>query len=173
MNGSSRSAVKVELHLVDTFAAVFRSYFSRCLIGSGADSALVATTFDLKSAYRQAPIALDHLKYGYFSIYNCESSRAEIYRMVALPFGASHSVYAFLRLARVPYVIAIKGLHLLSTNFYEGYILASKPSMAVSAENPLRLVFIYIRADWIFTEEGYKDTVFSEVCKALGVEFHF
>ena len=169
VNDSCSSAVKVELHLIDTFAAVLRSYFTRC-VDCGADSTLVAKTFDLKSAYRQVPIAAGHLKYGYFSIFNCENGRAEIYRMLTLPFGASHSVYSFLRLARVLYAIAVKGLYLLSTNFYDDYILAAKPSMVVSSENAIQLVFLL--TGWIFAKEGSKATVFSAVCKALGVEFN-
>ena len=39
----------------------------------------------------------------YFSIYNCESDEVQIYRLKTLPFGATHSVYNFLRLAPMLY----------------------------------------------------------------------
>jgi hypothetical protein len=46
------------------------------------DSQLVAKTYDLKSAYRQVPIHEDHLKFSFFSIYNCEQDCAEVYQLV-------------------------------------------------------------------------------------------
>ena len=115
---------KIDLHLIGTFAAAVRYFFAERSAVSLAGT-LEGKTYDLKSAYRQVPIRCDHLKFAYFSIYNCEVDAVEIYRLKTLPFGATHSVYNFLRLARMLYTILVKGLFLITTNFYDDFILAS------------------------------------------------
>ena len=168
INDTAATSNKVDLHMVDTFAAVVREFFQQCG-EAGLDCKLVAKTYDLKSAYRQVPIREDHLCYSYFSIYNCDKDCAEIYQLVTLPFGATHSVYSFLRLSRSLYALAARALYLLTTNFYDDYILASRPSCADSARNSMELIFLL--TGWQFAKEGKKCTSFDVICKALGVEF--
>ena len=160
---------KVDLHMVDTFAAVLREFFQRCS-EHGKASEILAKTYDLKCAYRQVPIKEDHLQFSYFCIYNCELRGPEVYQLLTFPFGATHSVYSFLRLARLLYTIATRGLHLLTTNFYDDYILASLPGSVESSENAMELIFIL--TGWPFATDGKKSTMFDKVCKALGVEFN-
>ena len=64
-----------------------------------------------------------------------------------------------------------KALHLLCTNFYDDYILASKPALCTSARCSLELVFHL--TGWLFADEGKKATSFSSLRKALGVQFGF
>ena len=169
INDTAATSNKVDLHMVDTFAAVVREFFQQCG-EAGLDCKLVAKTYDLKSAYRQVPIREDHLCYSYFSIYNCDRECAEVYQLVTLPFGATHSVYSFLRLSRSLYALASRGLYLLTTNFYDDYILASRPSCVDSARNSMELIFLL--TGWQFAREGKKCASFDVVCKALGVEFN-
>ena len=103
---------------------------------------LLGKTYDLKSAYRQVPIKSEHLKFSYFSIYNCELGKVQIYRLRTLPFGATHSVYSFLRLSRMLYAIAVRGLRLMTTNFYDDFILTSPPGLKESSQNGMELVFM-------------------------------
>ena len=70
INDTAASHNKVDLHMVDTFAAVIREFFRRCSAEDKASS-LVAKTYDLKSAYRQVPIRQDHLCFSYFCIPTC------------------------------------------------------------------------------------------------------
>lgn len=105
INETCASHNKVGLHMIDALAALTNQYFRpRHLI--------------LKSAYRQIPIRASHLRYAYFSVYNCEKSCTEVYQMVTLPCGATHSVYAFLRLAKMLHFIAAKGLYLMNTSSF-------------------------------------------------------
>ena len=152
--------------MVDTFAAVIRGFVKRCAKGSQA-SALVAKTYDLKSAYRQIPIREDHLRFSFFSICN-ELGKAEVYQVSMLPFDATHSVYSFFRLARMLYTICTRELFLLMTNFYDDDILASLPNNVESASNSMKLVFML--TGWRFDMDGKKTTSFGMVCKALGVQ---
>ena len=168
INDTAAAHNKVDLHMVDTFAAVVREFFRRCGEEDRA-STLMAKTYDLKSAYRQVPIAEEHLRFSFFCIFNHELGRAEVYQLTTLPFGATHSVYSFLRLARMLYTICTRSLYLLTTNFYDDYILASLPQSVESAKNSMELVFML--TGWNFDRCGKKATSFSTVCSALGVQF--
>ena len=115
------------------------------------------------------PICSKRLKLAYFSIYNHELDKAEIYRMKTLPFGATHSVYNFLRIARALHSIAARALFLLNTNFYDDFILVSRSANQTSARHGMEMVFLL--TGWEFARDGKKATDFDVTCKALGVEF--
>ena len=91
INDCTTTHNKIDLHMIDTFAALVREFFKRSK-AMGTSSVLLAKTYDLKSAYRQVPVKTEHLKFAYFCIYNHELNKPEIYRMQTLPFGATHSV---------------------------------------------------------------------------------
>ena len=63
VNDTASSHKKVDLHMVDTFAAVLREFFQRCGEHGKACEIL---------AKRQVPIKEEHLQFSYFCIYNCE-----------------------------------------------------------------------------------------------------
>lgn len=170
VNDSCTSHSKVELHMVDTFCAVVKKYFEVCDL-EGLESSLQGKTYDLTAAYRQVPIKPEHLKFSFFTIFNCRTDRAEIYQLYTLPFGATHSVYNFLRLAKVIFSIATRGLYLITTNFYDDFILASRRGLVESARQSMELLFML--TGWEYATEGKKKTEFSDVCAALGVEFNF
>eukprot|EP00435_Cladocopium_sp_Y103_P071499 s101_g37.t1 len=170
INDTAACNNKVDLHMIDTFASVIREFFFACE-GAGMKSEILAKTYDLKSAYRQVPVREDHLRFSYFCIYNCESGQPELYQLLTLPFGASHSVYSFLRLSRMLYTIATRGLYLLTTNFYDDFILGSFPNSVESAKHSMELIFLL--TGWAYATEGKKCTAFGTMCKALGVEFDF
>ena len=168
VNDSCTLNSKLDLHVVDTFVATIKAFF-QAMDAAGRETLVLAKTYDLKSAYRQVPILTSHLKFAYFCIYNPEKMAVEIYRSRTLPFGATHSVFSFLRLARMIHCIATRGAKLITTNFYDDFILASPPALQDSARNCMELIFLL--TGWEFAKEGRKATEFSEVCHALGVSF--
>ena len=111
----------------------------------------------------------EHLKFSYFCIHNWLLQKPEVYQLLTLPFGATHSVYSFLRLARMLYTICTRGLYLVTTNFYDDFILASRPTCVESAKNSMELVFLL--TGWEYARTGSKATDFDVICRALGVEF--
>ncbi len=78
----------------------------------------------------------------------------EVYRLKTLPFGATHSVYNFLRLARMLYTIMVQGLFLTTTNFYDDFVLATPPRLKASVANSMKLVFML--TGLIFARDGKK-----------------
>ena len=61
--------------------------------------------YDLRKAYRQIGICEEHLKYAWISVWNPEDDCPHLFQMEPMPFGATASVGAFLRLSQ-----ALKGL---------------------------------------------------------------
>ena len=159
---------KISLHMIEALGALVQKFFKPSKERSCC-SKLQARTFDLKSAYRQVPILESHLKYAYFSIYNCKKQKAGIYQLVTLPFGATHQVYCFLRLARMLHSMACRALYLLNTNFYDDFVLLARPGSAGTAGHSMELLFML--TGWQYAREGKKATCFAETCRALGVEF--
>ena len=89
--------------------------------------------------------------------------------MLTLPFGASHSVYSFLRLARTLFELATKGLMLLTTNFYDDFVMASPDCLQLSSANSMEMLFLL--TGWSFARDGKKATACGRHCEALGVHF--
>ena len=168
VNDSCTLNSKLDLHVIDTFVATVKTYF-QVMHGQSRDATLLAKTYDLKSAYGKVPVMSSHLKCAYFCIYNSESNQLEVYRSRTLPFGATHSVFSFLRLARMLHCIATRGAKLVTTNFYDDFILASSPLLQDSARNSMELIFML--TGWDYATERRKATSFGEVCNALGVSF--
>ena len=153
INDACSTHSKLDLHVVDAFIAVAKRFFElSCAMNLS--TVLLAKTYDLKSANRQVPIKTEHLKYAYFSVYNCKTQSVEIYRARALPFGATHSVYSFLRLARMLHSIATRCLGLMTTNFYDDFILASPTKLRASASRSMEMVFLLI--GWNYARDGKK-----------------
>lgn len=168
VNDSCTLNSKLDLHVVDAFVTTIKAFF-QAMTPVGRETLLLAKTYDLKSAYRPLPVLRNHLKVAYFCIYNPEKKVVEIYRSRTLPFGATHSVFSFLRLARMIHCIATRGAKLITTNFYDDFILASPPALQDSARNSMELIVML--TGWEFATEGRKATDFAEVCNALGVSF--
>ena len=161
VNDSCTIHTKLDLHMVDNFVAVVKAYFSQ-KTALAQDCSLVVKTYDLKSAY--------HLKYEYFCIYNPEIKSVEVYCSRTMPFGAIHSVYSFLRLAKMLHSVACRGPKLITTNFHDDFILASHPLLQESSKNCME--FVFLSTGWAFAKDGRKATEFSRICSALGVSFN-
>ena len=87
--------------------------------------------------------------------------------MRALPFGASRSVYAFLRTAHSLWWLGCKILKLTWSNFFDDFItLAREPE----CDSVSLLVAQFFKLLGWGVSDGEKDLPFSTVFKALGVE---
>ena len=82
-------------HTTDGVAAVC----SRLLQNCDGESDVLGAAYDLKSAYRQVGLLPRARKFAYIAVYNPDLKKPEVYRLVAVPFGASRAVHAFLRIS--------------------------------------------------------------------------
>ena len=151
-----------KLHTLDIVAALCME-----LLRADPSSHWVGKTIDLSSAYRQLGVSPTSKWVSYIAVYNPETKKAEIFSMRALPFGASRSVYGFLRVAHSLWWLGCVAMKFLWTSFFDDFVtLARKEetrSMDISASQFFKLL------GWIVSA-GDKDLPFSESFKALGVE---
>ena len=87
----------------------------------------------------------------------------------ALPFGATGSVAAFLRISMFIWYLGVVGLHLAWTAFYDDYSPLSRSDCATNsawaAECLMNLPGV------VFAKEGKKATTFDKIFNSLGVVF--
>ena len=152
----------VKLHTLDVAAALCME-----LLKSDCDQQWVGKTLDLSAAYRQLGVAPGSRWVSYIAVYDPGECRPKIFAMRALPFGASKSVYSFLRVSHSLWWLGCKSLKLVWSNFFDDYITfcraVESDSVAIAALQFFRLL------GWAVSS-GDKDLPFSERFKALGVE---
>ena len=128
---------------------------------------LVGRCFDLKSAYKQFGVDEYHAEHLKIAL---KKPRGEVafYDVLALPFGATGSVSAFLRLAASIAFIGVAGLGLTWTVFFDDLTCVSSEKMkdntSFYAESLFRLLGM------CFAEEGPKAPPFASTFKTLGLQ---
>ena len=150
-----------KLHTLDIVAALCME-----LLRLPCDEAWVGKTIDLSSAYRQLGISPSSRWVSYIAVYDPSSGGAKIFSMRALPFGASRSVYAFLRVAHSLWWLGCTAMKFLWSRFFDDFITLSRKSEADAMSIASSQFF---RLGWLVSA-GEKDLPFSETFKALGVE---
>ena len=128
---------------------------------------LVGRCFDLKSACKQFGVDAYHAEHLKIAL---KKSRGEVafYDVLALPFGATGSVSAFLRLASSIAFIGVAGLGLTWTVFFDDFTCVSSEKMkdntSFYAESLFKLLGM------CFAEEGPKAPPFASTFKTLGLQ---
>ena len=167
VNATVQTDAKPDLQAINCLAALTVAWFKRCK-ECGRSSDLLSKTYDLSAAYRQIPVRAEHLKFAYVSVYCPSTGKPVIYRLLSMPFGATHSVFAFLRLSKQIYSLAVRGLGIPLTNFYDDFILCSTPPLAANTASCMELLLDL--TGWIYAKTGSKATEFGPLCQALGVQ---
>ena len=156
---------KVTVDGPDTVAAAAAETI-KALNAASKGTKLKARALDLKSAYRQLPIADSSLKYARLSIYNPESGRAECFQQFAVPFGARASVVAFIRCARALQWLALQ-IYLIVTCYFDDYCNIAPERGSDNAEKALSMLFDLL--GWSYDRDGPKSGSMSESISLLGV----
>ena len=138
------------------------------ILQTGCFPELLGRTFDVKSAYKQMGIALESLRFAYVVVFNPVKREPEVFQLLAAPFGATRSVYSFLRVIHSVWYIGVTALHLTWSHFFDDFVVISEKSLANNTERSVELLFKLL--GWKFAEEGDKAGAFSETFTALGVE---
>lgn len=79
-------------------------------------------TVDLSAAYRQLGVAPSSHWVSFIAVYDPATKSPKVFSMRALPFGASRSVYGFLRVAHSLWWLGCKVLRILWSNFFDDFI---------------------------------------------------
>ena len=151
-----------KLHTLDVAAALCME-----LLKNSPSQQWLGKTVDLSAAYRQLGIAPSSRWVSYIAVFDPESRSPKVFAMRALPFGASRSVYAFLRTAHSLWWLGCKILKLTWSNFFDDFItLAREPE----CDSVSLVVTQFFKLLGWGVSDGEKDLPFSAVFKALGVE---
>ena len=130
---------------------------------------MLGKTIDLRSAYKQFGIcSADRER---IRVATCEPSASELVLLLvnSLPFGATGSVAAFLRISMFLWYVGMAGLKLAWTAFYDDYTLISREDCAKNASWAAECLFDIVGS--FFAKEGKKVTQFDMRFNSLGVVF--
>ena len=126
---------------------------------------------DLANAYKQFAVSPACLSHSAIAVPNMDTGQPDIYFTRVLPFGATASVYHFLRLAEVLKLILRRKLGLLMCCYFDDYPCATYSSLATLnqfvAEKALDLLGVK------FSMKPHKRLAFAECFSILGVQVRF
>ena len=152
-------------HSVDFVAALILS-----MLRQGVGTSIMGRSFDLKSAYKQLAISAKSLEFAFVAVYNPETRRPEIYQLLAAPFGATRSVYSFLRASHALWFTGVKGLNLMWSCFFDDFLVFSPDGLVNNTESVVQMLFQLL--GWKFAVDGDKANDFALAFSALGVRIN-
>ena len=98
-------------------------------------------TFDLKAAYKQFGVSLDESNRLKIAIKSGQSD-VSFYNVLALPFGATGSVVAFLRIAAALSFIGTRGLLICWSSFFDDFTVVAPEKVAGNTQFYIRRVLV-------------------------------
>ena len=156
---------KLQVDSIDEICAMIKAWAQRC----GGNVKLVGRNYDLRKAYRQIGIAKDHLRFAWICVWSPTDKGPRLFRMESMPFGATASVGAFLRLSQAMKCLGITKAALVWSSFYDDFVCVCPASAADQVDRMIRMFFQAL--GWQLSTDEAKDHAFSETFQALGVEF--
>lgn len=162
VNDTVQVETATKLHTLDIAAALCME-----LMKVSGDCQWMGKTIDLSAAYRQLGVAPSSKWVSFIAVYDPRDDKPKVFAMRALPFGASKSVYSFLRVAHSLWWLGCKALHFTWSNFFDDFITFAK---ATEAELVSGVALQFFNLLGWAVSLGDKNLPFCEKFKALGVE---
>jgi len=162
VNQTVQTAESPKPHSVDFIAAMLLEVLK---FNKGVQ--LFGRSFDLKSAYQQLAIAEKSLSFAFVAVYNPRFGKAELFQLLAAPFGATRSVYSFLRVSNAIWYIGVKALNIIWSCFFDDYVSFCREEHISNTNMSVSLLFKLL--GWKFAEEGDKADDFAKEFGALGI----
>ena len=150
---------------VDEICAMIKAWMQE----SGPGLKLVGKTYDMRKAYRQLAVCKSHLDFAWISVWDPELKRPALFKMETLPFGATASVSAFLRISQAIKVIGITCGNLIWSSFYDDFVCVCRAGTEDQTDRMVRLLFKSL--GWSLSVGDEKDRPFASKFQAVGVEF--
>ena len=162
VNSTVQVDSNAKLHTLDVVAALCMELLRRA-----PNKKWLGKTVDLSAAYRPLAVSPRSRWVSFIAVFDPSSRTPKIYAMRALPFGASRSVYGFLRVAHSLWWLGCKALKLAWSNFFDDFVTLARvgecKSVAITIDQFFKLL------GWAVSS-GDKDLPFAETFKALGIE---
>ena len=125
--------------------------------------------YDLVSAYRQLAVSDASRWASYVALWNHQTSDVSVFALHALPFGASRSVFSFLRVIHSVWHLGAFFLWLIWSCYYDDLISISDAEHTDFTHRTIDAFFTLL--GWAYAKEGAKSQAYSEAFSALGVCF--
>ena len=162
VNQTVQTAESPKPHSVDFIAAMLLE-----VLKHNKNVQLKGRSFDLKSAYKQLAISKGSLSCAFVAVFNPKKRRAELFQLLAAPFGATRSVYSFLRISNAIWYIGVKALSIIWSCFFDDYVSFCREEHVNNTGVAVELLFKLL--GWKFAEEGDKAESFATEFGALGI----
>ena len=124
-------------------------------------------TFDLKAAYKKFGVSLDESNRLKIAIKSGQND-VSFYNVLALPFGATGSVVAFLRIAAALSFIGTRGLLICWSIFFDDFTAVAPEKVAGNTQLYIEFLFRLLGVDFA---GGDKAPPFAPLFKSLGLQF--
>ena len=165
VNSAAGVQERVMVDTVDEICAMVKTWMQE----SGPGLKLVGKTYDMRKAYRQLAVRKSHLDFAWISVWDPVLGRPALFKMETLPFGATASVSAFLRVSQAIKILGITCGNLVWSSFYDDFVCVCREGTEEQTDRMIRLVFKSL--GWALSLGDVKDKPFANKFQALGVEF--
>ena len=136
-------------------------------LGDDIDDDIVGKTYDLRSAYKQFGVSVETRDLLRLLVWDSDQHKPCVLGINALPFGASGSVSAFLRISMALWYVGTVGLKLCWTVFYDDFTVICKRRLSHGTSIAAEALFDLFGM-W-YAKEGSKAVEFGEQVKTLGL----
>lgn len=122
---------------------------------------------DLAKAYKQVPVSESSRQFGVLVLHDPSSGQPKYVVTRSLPFGACASVFAFNRISRALWFLAVKLMGAVGGCFYDDFPLIEPEITAPIASSSVEHLLDCL--GWIYSSDPAKSRPFEEECDVLGV----
>ena len=164
LNATVGTVEKFVVHAIDRMASMLAYALQ---VSTDTNVSLCGRTYDLKSAYKQFPVACKDRDFVRMFV-NCpDQERPCAVGLNALPFGAIGSVAAFLRVSASAWMLGVIALRIVWTAFFDDYSVISKTSLKKNVGQAVEALFSLLGLT--YATEGKKAPEFSAAFTMLGL----
>ena len=122
---------------------------------------------DLAKAYKQVPISEESRPFGVLVLHQHGTGIPKFFITRSLPFGACASVFAFNRISRSLWFLAVKLMKIIGGCFYDDFPLIEPEITAQVASSAIEHLLSCL--GWVYSSDPAKSRPFEPECDVLGV----
>ena len=122
---------------------------------------------DLAKAYKQVPVSNSSRQFGVLVLHDPSTGQPNYVVTRSLPFGACASVFAFNRISRALWFLAVKLMGVIGGCFYDDFPLIEPKVTATLASSSVEHLLDCL--GWVYSSDPAQSRPFETECDVLGV----
>ena len=139
-NKAASRTQRIPMSSVATLMVMIKQLRLR-LLHRGLDVPLAVGTEDMKSAYRQVPVSDSNLAFCVTMVVDPDHRTVQYHQLYGQPFGASHAVPNFYRVAEWLCRAARRYFHIALDHFFDDFFYVEPAATAESARKAITFLF--------------------------------